>query len=111
MAHPYRIDLPEEIIRLAEQCLLRSGLYPDPESLIVESVMRLHVTVNSHGPGSIRDDVERFRFDVIGKPIPVDVRIAESTFRNVTRLSESLGVNLFAVAVMAQLDRLHQLPA
>ena len=110
MPDSFVIKLPENVMRLVDLCVRRSDLYPDPDSLIAESVMRLHVTVNSRGPGSVKKDAERFGGMFSETEIQMDIRISENTFRNVSKLSCSMGVNLFAVAVMVQLDRLHQLP-
>ena len=104
----YTVALPERVVRRAGEFVTRSGLYPDIETLVSEASTRFLISARGNGAG-IGLTVRAYKAESWGRDVRVEVRMPDSTHSELSRLSEEHGANLFAVAVLAQIDRLYRI--
>lgn len=101
--HP--IPLPEHVLSRAESLVSRSGLYPEVETMVSEACVRFAVSARN-GEGPLKEAVARYGTEASGAVREIRVRMPVTAYTELYQLSEVRRVNMFAVAVLAQADRL-----
>lgn len=103
----FRIEVPERVVRRMEDFVNKSGLYPNPCALMSESASRFSVSLRSWDSRALDDAIAEFGEEIWGRNVKMDVTMPNSVYNELERISEARGVNLFALAVLVQMDRLY----
>ena len=105
----FSVPIPQEVIVKAERAVARTGLFPDWQSLASEAILRMRVTLESKGTRVLDAWIPAYGANAAGAGIQSHIVMPSTVFKSLSKLSESTGENLFAMAVVMHLDRLHQL--
>lgn len=105
----FSVPIPKEVIVKAERAVARTGIFPDWQSLAAEGILRMRVTLESKGTRILDEWIPEYGGNAAGVGVQSYIAMPSTVHRSLTKLSESTGENLFAMAVVMHLDRLHQL--
>ena len=105
----HRITMPERVLRKAEGFVKRSGLYPDPQTLISEASVRYLMNIRGRAYIGSDNAVRSYRMESWGSDIGIEITMPDGVHSELSALSNLLEANLFAVAVLEHMDRLYRI--
>ena len=105
----FDVPMPSDVIVKAERAVARTGLFPNWQTLASEAIMSAKVRLESRRGDALQEWISLYGGHQAGSGIIVRVNMPSTVHRAMTKMSESTGENMFALAVLMHLDRMHQL--
>ena len=105
----FDVPIPPDVIVMAERAVARTGLFPNWQTLASEAIMSAKVRLESRRGDALQEWISVYGGHPAGSGTIVRVNMPSTVHRAMTKMSETTGENMFALAVLMHLDRMHQL--